>query len=107
MTAVQALIDERQAKAQTFEPADKPEGGLNLRHPYNRKALRQMDWKAISELTRREPAPTGDDLFLAAVCNPDSCPIGWDECRRNDWRSCHYYDLLRTVEFLKDWHKTT
>lgn len=102
MTAVQVLTNERPARAITVEPTGKPEGGLDLRHPCNQKALRQMDWQAISELRGRQPSPSVDDLFLAAVCNSASCPIGWSECRRRDWKFCHYYDLLRTVEAM--WH---
>jgi hypothetical protein len=101
MTVVQVLIDESPTRATTFEPMGKPEGGLDLEHPCNRKALRQIDWEAVSKLREREPPPSVDDLFLAAVCNPGSCPIGWSECRRHDWKSCHYYDLLKAVEAIR------
>lgn len=101
MTAVQLLIDGSQTKATTFEPMDKPEGGLDLAHPYNLKALRQIDWQTISALRQRQPPPGVVDLFQAAICNPSSCPIGWSECRRRDWEYCHYYDLLRAVEAIR------
>lgn len=101
MTAAQVLIAERQAKAKALEPADKPEGGLDLRHPYNLKALRQIDWRTIDAMRGQQPCLSIADLFLAAVCNPASCPIGWGECQRYDWEYCHYYDLLKTVEAIR------
>lgn len=80
---------------------DEPEKGLNLSHRLNRKALRQMDWAAIRESKKREPSLSVESLFLAAICNPASCPIGWDECQREDWQMCHYYALFKTVAAIE------
>jgi hypothetical protein len=55
MTAAQVLIAERQAKAKALGPADKSEGGLDLRHPYNLKALRQIDWRTIDAMRGQQP----------------------------------------------------
>ena len=81
----------------TGETGEGPEGGLDLTQPWNREALRQMDWGAIGEAMRQGQERTTMGLFRLTVCNPASCPIGWVGCRgRNPW-SCHYYDLLLTV----------
>lgn len=76
---------------------------LDLRHPYNRQALRRINWKAVKALRRGDTFSwrAVDSLFLKAVCTPEFCPIGWHKCKRRSYSRCYYYDLLKTVEAIR------
>ena len=73
---------------------------LDLSRPCNYKGLQEIDWEKVK--TSRGPGSTVESLFLVAICNYSSCPIGWDKCRGYRRRGCHYYALLETVEAIRN-----
>ena len=68
---------------------------LDLEALANKRAVEEIDWEKVKRLREQDPPLWLSDTFQAAICNPESCPIGWEGCRRRDWGSCHYYAILR------------
>ena len=62
---------------------------LDLNEPYHKKAISKINWgKVEGKLTL--------ELFTKVICNPDDCPYGYEECRREKGRrtDCYYWDII-------------
>ena len=78
-------------------------GMLDLSAPYNRAAMRRINWRLVNEARAKHYHGRHGDcwgIFLAGVCKPQYCPLRpyWREWRGKDKSMCHYYDILKTLE---------
>jgi len=71
----------------------------NLKNKYTRCDLKRMDWAAIAYWRPRVRDLT--ELFRRAVCNVKGCPMGYSFCRGALFGDCKFYDLLKSVEYLR------